>query len=70
MQRYKDLISEYDNVGSYGHSFEVSTPAANMKEIDVYDKDTNDLEDKYRYDEIHDLISKYNEDTGKWDLLN
>ncbi|GAF38359.1 hypothetical protein FC83_GL001704 [Agrilactobacillus composti DSM 18527 = JCM 14202] len=70
VQRYKDLISEYDNVGSYGHSFEVSTPAANMKEIDVYDKDTNDLEDKYRYDEIHDLISKYNEDTGKWDLLN
>ncbi|WP_416353225.1 zinc-ribbon domain-containing protein [Agrilactobacillus fermenti] len=68
---YEDLVMTYDDDISFEDTnWEISTPADNMKEIRAYDKSDNTLEGAYRYDMLHHLLSKYDDDTGKWTLLN
>ncbi len=63
------MAADLDDFDLDDYRVEVTSPAVNMKEVDVYDKDSGELYNKYRYDEIHDQMSKYDDDSGKWSLL-
>ncbi|MDE3315804.1 zinc-ribbon domain-containing protein [Lacticaseibacillus zeae] len=63
------MAADLDDFDLDEYRVEVTSPATNMKEVDVYDKDDGELHNKYRYDEIHDQMSKYDDDSGKWELI-
>ena len=63
------MAADLDDFDLDDYRVEVTSPAVNMKEVDVYDKDSGELYNKYRYDEIHDQMSKYDDDSGKWELI-
>ena len=63
------MAADLDDFDLDDYRVEVTSPATNMKEVDVYDKDDGELHNKYRYDEIHDQMSKYDDDSGKWELI-
>ena len=63
------MAADLDDFDLDDYRVEVKSPAVNMKEVDVYDKDSGELYNKYRYDEIHDQMSKYDDDSGKWELI-
>ena len=64
------MAADYDDFDLDDYRVEVTSPATNLKEVDVYDKDSGALHGKYRYDEIHDQMSKFDDDSGKWTLIH
>lgn len=55
-------ISDYD--------YTASEPHTDVYEIKCYVSGTNDLADTYRYDDVNDILARYNTSTGKFETVD
>jgi len=48
-------------------TYTVSEPHPDVLEVKTYDYDSGTADGTYRYDQIHDIVSRYNRSTGKFE---
>lgn len=49
------------------YTYKLSWPHTDVLQVEAYDKDSHDYDGTYRYDQIHDIASELDEDTGKFE---
>ncbi|MCH5463027.1 zinc-ribbon domain-containing protein [Lactobacillus sp. LC28-10] len=62
-----DAIADQYGFDYDDYTYVVSWPHKDVLQVKAYDKDTHDYDSTYRYDQIHDISSLLNEDTGKFE---
>ncbi|RRK09392.1 hypothetical protein D1831_12980 [Lactiplantibacillus garii] len=61
-----DRISDADGVDTDDYTYTESEPHTDVYEIKLYDRDTNKLTATYRYDNVNDILAKYDQSSGKF----
>ncbi|GAX09010.1 hypothetical protein IWT5_02180 [Secundilactobacillus silagincola] len=62
-----DAIADQYGFDYDDYTYVVSWPHTDVLQVKAYDKDTHQYDSTYRYDQIHDISSLLNEDTGKFE---
>lgn len=62
-----DAIADQYGFDYDDYTYVVSWPHTDVLQVKAYDKDTHEYDSTYRYDQIHDISSQLNEDTGKFE---
>lgn len=65
-----ELVYNDDIDDAYDYTYTESTPQPDVTEIKLYDKDTDKLDSTYRYDDIHDILAKYETSSGKFKTIS
>ncbi|AYM01667.1 TcaA second domain-containing protein [Levilactobacillus yiduensis] len=66
-----DELNDNDYIDSEDdYTYTESEAHPDVTEVKLYDADTGDHYGTYRYDDIHDILSEYNSDSGKFETVD
>lgn len=59
-------IADIDDIDVDDYTYTESEPHTNVYEIKLYDRDSDNLTATYRYDNVNDILAKYDQSTDKF----